>query len=54
MIAQYTSLLLTTIQSFISFLSSADVWNGVSYLDFIVATAIISMCLTTLLYKGRT
>lgn len=53
-VARFGSLILGTVQKFFTFLSTADVWNGVSVLDFIVATAIISMCLTTLLYKGRT
>lgn len=54
MSAKWYNYLLDNLEHFIQFLASADVWNGVSYLDFIVVTAIVSMCLTTLLYKGRT
>lgn len=43
-----------TLEKYILFLSTSELWDGISYLDFIVVTAIISMVLTTLLYKGRT
>ena len=54
MIEQWLFAVGNIINNVITLLDTNYLTDGVSFLGFIIATTIISMVVTTLLYKGRT